>query len=64
MTMASLETEMGWLPLLLTALVLALAVANAAPAGSAFSAFRNGMLLAGAVIASAAVWLMWAVVLR
>ena len=61
---ASLESEMGWLPLILTALVFALAFANVAPAGSAFAAFRNGMLLLGAGIASAAVWLMWALVLR
>lgn len=55
---------MGWLPLILTALVFALAFANATPADGAFSAFRNGMLLFGAGVASAAVWLMWAAVLR
>ncbi|TXI03953.1 MAG: hypothetical protein E6Q76_13150 [Rhizobium sp.] len=60
----SLETEMAWLPLMLTALVLVLAIANAVPANSALSAVRNVLLLAGAGIASAAVWLMWAAVLR
>lgn len=64
MSAASLETEMGWLPLILTALVFALAFANATPADGTFSAFRNGMLLFGAGVASAAVWLMWAAVLR
>ena len=64
MSMSALETEMWWLPLLLTVVVVMLAAANIAPAGSAFAAFRNGALLAGAVITAAAVWLTWAAVLR
>ena len=64
MNAAALETDMWWLPLVLTAVVMVLAVANASPAGSAFAAMRNGALLAGAAIAAAAVWLTWAAVLR
>lgn len=58
------ETEMVWVPLSLTAVVLVLAIANVAPAGSGLSAFRNGALLLAATIATATVWLMWAAVLR
>lgn len=64
MSSATLVSEMGWLPLSLTALVLVLAIANVSPAGTALSALRNTMLLICAAIASLAIWLMWALVLR
>ncbi|MBB3608650.1 hypothetical protein [Rhizobium sp. BK602] len=59
----SIETGWWWLPLLLTALVFLLALANLGPGRGAISALRNGALFAAAVVASAAVWLMWAMVL-
>lgn len=60
----TIESGLWWLPLLLTALVFLLALANLGPADGTFSPFRNGALFLSASIASVAVWLMWAMVLR
>jgi hypothetical protein len=60
----TLEAELWWLPLFLTIIVFVLALANASPEHGVLATMRNGALFAGASIASVAVWLMWAMVLR
>ncbi|NTI27650.1 hypothetical protein [Rhizobium rhizogenes] len=60
----TLGSELWWLPLMLTIIVFVLALANVAAADGALASFRNGALLACASVASGAVWLMWAMVLR
>lgn len=60
----TLEHELWVLPLIVTVIVFVLALANVVPERGALATFRNGSLLVWAGIAAAAVWIMWAAVLR